>query len=408
MVNLYNNYLFDENGQLIKENDANAAFVYNWDGKLQSALADGNSMAIKYDPAGNRIYKASSEAGTCKYIVDCLSDLPVILLVLDPDTGVVKKTYLYANNLPIAQYAGDSKAEKYFYLYDRLGSVRVIIDSDGDEVQSYTYSPYGRLLENEGSFENPFRFTGQYFDSETGEYYLRNRQLRPSMYRFTSRDAAQGKFENPLSFHRYLYCQNEPISWVDPWGLDRVSFYDWADEGGPGMADGANFTQAATDNYFDWNFRMSSIRSAVFWLGVLQDLNVSIDDVYVFDHGNAGFQEFGNDKLSFHPAYADELPWLSQDWSQLAGMVEEKGTIHLRGCNVAKGNEGLKFIMLLARLGDRNVTAFDETVTYTGEVWGAPDYYSFGNLWLASPSGGLPVNISSGKWLGHVPGFRPW
>jgi hypothetical protein len=40
----------------------------------------------------------------------------------------------------------------------------------------------------------------------------------PGIGRFTSRDPVRGKFEEPLTLHRYLYCQNEPVANTDPSG----------------------------------------------------------------------------------------------------------------------------------------------------------------------------------------------
>ena len=36
--------------------------------------------------------------------------------------------------------------------------------------------------------------------------------------RFTSRDPVTGKFKEPLSLHKYLYCLNDPVSKIDPKG----------------------------------------------------------------------------------------------------------------------------------------------------------------------------------------------
>jgi len=128
----------------------------------------------------------------------------------------------HANSKILAQHDGNASttppADIYFYLHDRLGSVRNIINSSGNVVMLYTYNPFGETLESDGSFVNPWRFTGQYFDSEIDEYYLRARMYDPYIYRFTSRDPVLGKFENPLTLHAYLYCLNDPINKIDPSG----------------------------------------------------------------------------------------------------------------------------------------------------------------------------------------------
>jgi RHS repeat-associated protein len=61
-------------------------------------------------------------------------------------------------------------------------------------------------------------FTGQWYDDEIDQYYLRARMYDPYLARFTGRDPVLGRFEEPLSLHRYLYCRNDPVNLVDPNG----------------------------------------------------------------------------------------------------------------------------------------------------------------------------------------------
>ena len=42
-----------------------------------------------------------------------------------------------------------------------------------------------------GSYLNPFRYSGEYFDEETGFYYLRARYYDPSIGRFLTEDPAE-------------------------------------------------------------------------------------------------------------------------------------------------------------------------------------------------------------------------
>jgi hypothetical protein len=44
------------------------------------------------------------------------------------------------------QHNGNHTADKYFYLQDRLGSVREIIDANGTVKNYYTYKPFGEIL----------------------------------------------------------------------------------------------------------------------------------------------------------------------------------------------------------------------------------------------------------------------
>ncbi|HUW20596.1 MAG TPA: RHS repeat-associated core domain-containing protein [Sedimentisphaerales bacterium] len=166
--------------------------------------------------------KALKDADPASFAVESAGDLPVILMELDENENI-KKSYIYENSRIIAQRDGDHTADRYFYLHDRLGSVRLLIDTSASVKDRYIYGPFGELhtytADYEETITNPFKFTGQYFDADIDQYYLRARQYDPNLARFTSRDPVFGKFEEPLSLHRYLYCQNQPISRTDPLGL---------------------------------------------------------------------------------------------------------------------------------------------------------------------------------------------
>jgi len=177
------------------------------------------TINLKYDPAGNRVYKSSSTQGTRRYIVDISGGLPTILLEIDPADSLIKKSYFYANGEVLMQYNGNHTADKYFYLHDRLGSVRGVIDSNATVVKYYTFDAFGKTLEEGGTLTNPFMFVGQYYDSEIGQYYLRARQYDPQLMRFTGKDSVDGQFEDPMTLHKYLYCLNNPINGIDPQGL---------------------------------------------------------------------------------------------------------------------------------------------------------------------------------------------
>jgi len=139
---------------------------------------------------------------------------------LDQSESIVK-SYIYENSRIIAQRTGGQSASKYFYVNDRLGSVRQVIDMSGSVKRNYTYSPFGQLLESgtaQGAPNNPFMFTGQWFDDEISQYSLRARMYDPVLMRFTARDRVFGIFEEPITLHKYLYCGNDPINRIDPDG----------------------------------------------------------------------------------------------------------------------------------------------------------------------------------------------
>jgi RHS repeat-associated protein len=133
------------------------------------------------------------------------------------------KAYIYANGEILVQHDGyDCMANRCFYLHDRLGSVRQVIsyETNVQVLNSYTYGPFGEMIAADcaETIDNPFKFTGQWFDPETGWYYLRARMYDPQLMRFTGRDSFDGDREEPLTLHKYLYCSSDPINFTDPSG----------------------------------------------------------------------------------------------------------------------------------------------------------------------------------------------
>ena len=113
--------------------------------------------------------------------------------------------------------------EQHFYSYDGLGSVRALTDSAGQQTDTYTYDAFGIQLATTGATENAYRYTGEQFDEDLGQYYLRARYNDPNTGRFWSMDRFEGGKAEPLSLHKYIYGHTNPISNVDPTGFSIFS-----------------------------------------------------------------------------------------------------------------------------------------------------------------------------------------
>ena len=69
---------------------------------------------------------------------------------------------------------------------------------------------------------NPYGFTGRRLDEETGLYYYRARYYSPKLGRFLQTDPL-GYYD---STNLYQYCLNNPVNYLDPWGLNFWTLYD--------------------------------------------------------------------------------------------------------------------------------------------------------------------------------------
>jgi RHS repeat-associated protein len=116
-----------------------------------------------------------------------------------------------------------------YYNHDQLGSTRVLTDSTGATVATYTYDDYGRLSASTGSPANPFGYSGQYTDAESGLQYLRARYYEPATGQFLSRDPAMASTRDV-----YGYAARSPFGYVDPtgtnWGPIPTSWDDVKDD----------------------------------------------------------------------------------------------------------------------------------------------------------------------------------
>ena len=80
------------------------------------------------------------------------------------------------------------RCRHFAYTYNAHGDVVQRTDSTGAVTKAYTYDAFGVEQDPDSSDQNPFRYCGEYFDKETGAYYLRARYYSPETGRFTQED----------------------------------------------------------------------------------------------------------------------------------------------------------------------------------------------------------------------------
>ena len=215
-------YEYDLNGNLIRViGTANSAlYEYNSENKLVRATVQNGSLVIEesytYDYQGNRTSKTTHRSdGVTEYVkyLNDNSSLTNVLAEID-ENGTAKCVYTIGADLVSQERDGRTS----FYLYDGHGSVVGLANENGAVTDTYCYDAFGNLISSTGSTENCYRYCGEQFDETSGLYYLRARYMDTSTGRFISQDTYQGNINDPVSLHKYLYANANPVTYSDPSG----------------------------------------------------------------------------------------------------------------------------------------------------------------------------------------------
>lgn len=107
---------------------------------------------------------------------------------------------------------------------DHLGTPRILTNSLGQDIQYYTYYPFGEELFPANDTQ-PFRFTGHERDllntagGADDHDHMRARDTRVILGKFLSTDLILGSPHAPQSWNRYAYVMGNPLKYTDPYGL---------------------------------------------------------------------------------------------------------------------------------------------------------------------------------------------
>lgn len=100
-----------------------------------------------------------------------------------------------------------------YYLTDGLGSVVQIQGSSGSTEQTHAYDPFGKDEGSSGNVSQPWRFAGQYYDSN-GLYKMGVRWYDPRAGRWTQPDPLMSPADLKQG-NRYTYAGADPVNQVD-------------------------------------------------------------------------------------------------------------------------------------------------------------------------------------------------
>ena len=107
-------------------------------------------------------------------------------------------------------------ATPYYYVFDGLGSVVALTDSNGVAQNTYKYEPYGATATATGTVPNPWQFASGYHDT-TGWYKFGMRYYSGRFGRWSQLDPKEHPTD-PWQQNRFGYAGGDPINNTDPSG----------------------------------------------------------------------------------------------------------------------------------------------------------------------------------------------
>jgi RHS repeat-associated protein len=214
-------------------------YSYNQANQLLSVrkTSDGttNTLTVTYayDAFGNRVKEDEWTSGTG--VVTTKSVYVDGQDYLDLTSGnAVQERYIRGDSANELIARIDGSGNEAWYLTDRLGSVRDIINNSGTDLDSVTYSAWGQITTQTNSTNlGNFAWQGMQYDANTVLYGPR---FRPTYDPLTGR---YGNIDPTLiqggSPNFYIDVGNNPTNATDPSGLRPTSFHwvnpaTWIDE----------------------------------------------------------------------------------------------------------------------------------------------------------------------------------
>jgi RHS repeat-associated protein len=198
---------YDLNGNLTS--DGSKTYSWNARDQLVSITGSGLTASFQYDAFGDRISKTVN-GSTITYLYDGAN-------LVQEQSGGSPSANILAGGLDEV-FTRTDLAGAWSPLLDGLGSTLALSDSTGTVQTQYTYEPFGKTTTSGSANGNTSQYTGRENDG-TGLYYYRARYYSPSLQRFIN--------EDPIGLlggiNMYGYVGNDPISYRDPFGLDKDS-----------------------------------------------------------------------------------------------------------------------------------------------------------------------------------------
>jgi len=245
---------YDADGNLVARDDGSGVATFAYDAESRLVAADTGTVAVAFGYDADGMCTSRTVGGTttsflldktpeiafrpavCDGVLCTRGETASLARVVVEATGANVTTYTYGHQMIRQASAG---AGSHFPLRDGQLSTRQLTTAAGAVSDAYTFDAFGVLRASSGSTPNPYLYTGEELDPNVGFYYLRARWYDAANGRFTSTDPELGNPFEPVSLHRYLYANANPVDNRDPTGRFTLPELSVAQIIGASLAAGA-------------------------------------------------------------------------------------------------------------------------------------------------------------------------
>ena len=227
---------YDVNGSVTNRSSGTETnlFAYNLEGRLATAIVKRTESGQPiqqtnkyfYNQSGIRVRaEMTGSVNATNLFLNDAQNLSGFSQVLEevPSAGATPTVTYTLGSQIISQKKSNTVSH---LMPDGHGSTRLLTGTNGAISDRYTYDAYGKALDFTTGTLTPlstkFLYTGEQFDADLQQYYLRARYYNPTVGRFSVPDQLDGTPNDPLSLHKYAYTQNNPVNSRDPSGNETL------------------------------------------------------------------------------------------------------------------------------------------------------------------------------------------
>ena len=204
-------YKYDNQGNTLEQKSSKGVINYTYDiynRTRQVVTENGDIIKNKYDPLGFR-YQKEVNGDTNRYIFDGWS-----IVAETNKEGELKSREVRGYSL----VKKEKEETTYYYHQNEHGDVTHLTNVDEEIENSYSYDVFGNVREQQEAVFNYFKYSGEQYEKEIEQYYLRARFYNPVVGRFTQEDIYRND-----GLNLYVYVVNNPLLWVDPSGYKKCN-----------------------------------------------------------------------------------------------------------------------------------------------------------------------------------------